>query len=227
MYGMVLAMALSGAGEAPDCHFLSMLCGCHGGGGCYGGACYGGGCYGGGCYGGGCDGGGYGGGCDGGWGGGCHGGGGGACHGGCRGGCCGGGCYGGGCYGGGVIYGAPVVMPPGGTPDKVPAPDKKDGDKKPPEQGRLISPAPATVIVSLPADATLTVDNYATRSTSATRTFVSPALQPGKDFNYTLKAEIVRDGQTLTAMQTVKVRAGEETRVSFDSASFAASLASK
>jgi hypothetical protein len=46
MYSVVLAMALMGGAEAPDCH-----CGHGGRGGCYGGGCYGGGY--GGCYGGG------------------------------------------------------------------------------------------------------------------------------------------------------------------------------
>src|SRR5262249_26990094 len=43
-----------------------------------------------------------------------------------------------------------------------------------------------------------------------------PALEPGKEFNYTLKGEIVRDGKTVTASQRITVRAGEETRVNLE-----------
>ena len=76
--------------------------------------------------------------------------------------------------------------------------------------------APVTLVVALPADANLTIDGNPTVSTSSLRTFVSPALKAGKDYTYTLKAEIVRDGQPLSVTQQVQVRAGEETRVSIN-----------
>ena len=66
-------------------------------------------------------------------------------------------------------------------------------EEKNPKTG--MAPAPATLIVSLPADAKLTIDDSPTASTSAERTFVSPTLKPGQDYNYTLKAEMVRDAQ--------------------------------
>src|SRR5437588_629758 len=152
----------------------------------------------------------------GGWG--CHGcRGGGRCHGGCNGGACHGGydCHGG-CHGG-MEYGpeyAPEYRPaPGTAPGKAPEPvkpPKATGDKK------TELPAPASIIVSLPADARLTVDDVVTKSTSATRLFATPALESGKEFHYTLKAEVVRDGKTYTAIRRVAVRAGEETRVTLD-----------
>jgi uncharacterized protein (TIGR03000 family) len=74
--------------------------------------------------------------------------------------------------------------------------------------------APATVRVILPADAKLTFDGQATRSTSATRLFVTPPLESGKRYHYTLTAKYARDGQTITIERTVSVRAGRETVVS-------------
>jgi uncharacterized protein (TIGR03000 family) len=74
---------------------------------------------------------------------------------------------------------------------------------------------PATVRVYLPADATLTVDDQATTSTSATRSFVTPPLEPGKDYYYTFRAEFPRGSQTVTVTERVAVRAGRETVVSF------------
>lgn len=217
-----------------------------GGGSCWGGGSCSGSCYGGGhhrqhghrhsCHGGdwgSCSGGCYGGchGGHGGWGG-CHGGYGG-CHGGyggcwssgygsSYGGCCGSasvGCYGGGYMsapmgggmagmGGSMMPHDGMMMPPsGGMREKTPAPKKESG---------TMAPAPATIFVRLPADAKLTVDGVATQSTSATRVFSSPTLEAGKEFSYTLKAQIVRDGRTLTTTKEVAVRAGSETRIAME-----------
>ncbi len=82
------------------------------------------------------------------------------------------------------------------------------------EQARAESPA--TIVVSLPADAKLLIDDQPTASTSALRTFVTPDLRAGQDFRYTLKAELTRDGRTLTTSKPITVRAGEETRVTVD-----------
>jgi uncharacterized protein (TIGR03000 family) len=74
----------------------------------------------------------------------------------------------------------------------------------------------ATLVVSLPPDATLTIDDSATQSTSGTRVFTTPPLTPGKVYHYQLKANLQRDGRTVSASQRVEVRAGEETRVALD-----------
>lgn len=202
MYSVVLMMALSGGTESVDFgHRCSGGCSGYACSGCYGGGCYGGGCFGGGCHGRrhhrchGCSGGCWGGCsgmCSGGWGG-CSGG---------VGGCSGGwGCAGGmgGCYGGAVM--------PGVTPAPAPAPAPA-----PMQKSALL--APATIVVSLPADATLTVDGRATASMSTVRTFVTPALPQG-EYVYTLRASIVRDGQAQAQTQQVTVRGGETTRVPF------------
>jgi uncharacterized protein (TIGR03000 family) len=198
MYSVVLMMAITTGGEAPDCHR-------GGGGGCCGavasGGCYGGGGghlfggrhgHGGGC---GCYGGGYGGGCyGGGYGGGCYGGG------------YGGGCYGGGyggCYGGGMYYGAPI-----GEPIKPPT-DKKPEDKKP--IGAL--GAPARIIVSMPADSRFTIDGYTSPARSDTHIIVSGPLGAEETRTYVLKAEVLRDGKVQTIEERVTVRSGEETKV--------------
>ena len=72
----------------------------------------------------------------------------------------------------------------------------------------------ATVVVTLPADAKLTIDGNATKSTSGVRSFVSPPLRPGKEYSYTFKAEFVRQGKTITVTQEVPVWAGRQTDVS-------------
>jgi uncharacterized protein (TIGR03000 family) len=75
------------------------------------------------------------------------------------------------------------------------------------------------VKVTLPADARLMVGDHLTTSTSSERRFITPPIPSGSEGYYTLKAEIVRNGQTITAVQRVAVRAGQETPVTFDFAS--------
>jgi len=75
--------------------------------------------------------------------------------------------------------------------------------------------APATIIVSVPADAKLTIDETATASTSTQRVFVTPALVPGKAYHYNMKVEYVQDGKPVVATKKVDVTAGNETKVSF------------
>jgi len=189
---MVLMVALTGSADVPDGHR-----GRHGcrGGGCYG-ACYGG------CYGGG-----YGG-----------------CYGGCYGGrvYSGGGCYGVATTGGG--YGMPAyaydsgtmpyvaVVPSGGT-QTYQSGYYAPGTETPAASNGTTR---ATIIVHLPADASLTIDGNPTRSTSDTRTFVSPPLEPGKSYHYLLEAQVKRKGEKVNASRNVEVRAGRESQVYLD-----------
>jgi uncharacterized protein (TIGR03000 family) len=71
----------------------------------------------------------------------------------------------------------------------------------------------ATLIVNLPEDATLTIDGEKTTSTSASRMFVTPALEQGKEYEYTLKAKVVRDGEVKVTTAKVTVRAGQTSQV--------------
>jgi uncharacterized protein (TIGR03000 family) len=80
--------------------------------------------------------------------------------------------------------------------------------------------APATVVVRLPADARLTFDGEPTRSTGATRTFLSPPLKTSEAGQYVLRAEIVRDGRTLSVRQRVQVWAGTVREVRLDPETF-------
>lgn len=183
MYSVILMAALTTGVDVPD---LGRRGGCCGG--CYGG-CYGG------CHGG-RHGGRHGGGCCG-------------CMGysyGCMGyGCMGmgyGGCMGmgyGGCYGGGMYM--PGTIQQGTSGEHI--------KKKPDEKKKSMLPAPATLVVELPADAKLLIDNEATTSTGSSRVFQSPVLNPGKEYHYTLKAEIVRNGKPVKVEQVVTFEPGE------------------
>jgi uncharacterized protein (TIGR03000 family) len=245
MYGVVLMMALSGGADVPAMNETyvepAAKYGDHGHkeyrlfggrrGGCCGGGGYYGGCYGGGY--GGCYGGGYSGGCTGGWGGyagGCTGG-----WGGYSGGCTGGWAYGGGGgYSGAMPYAGGYyssAMPyTGGYGDSWSGSPVYSGNLPieggyqyglPSDAGQRgyydgNSSAPATIVVRLPADATLTVDDSSTRSTGDVRTFISPPLEPGREYTYTLRAVETRDGKKLERKRDVKVRAGQTSEVKID-----------
>jgi uncharacterized protein (TIGR03000 family) len=200
MYSVVLLMALSGSADVPDCHRHS----------CTGGSCGGyvvascGGCTGGGHH---------------------H-----ArhhrdhsCHG-CTGGGCTGMAYYGGCCGSAPVYygctGGVMYPPPPKDKEKIKDLPKEKKDKEKEETS-------ATIVVSLPADAQLTIDGAATTSTSTVRTFVTPELTPAKEFVYNLTAKIVRGGETLTVTETVTVKAGVETRVNLGTEKFTALTAAK
>jgi uncharacterized protein (TIGR03000 family) len=239
MYGVVLMMALSGGADATalspatgehvarygDNADKAYRCGGRRRGGCHGGGW------------GGCSGGGWGG---------CSGGGWGGCHGGGYGGCCGGrygGYYGSMPYAGsyytyapsGTMYYSSGTPYYGGTMYSTGTPNyggygysnfgtpmyydnSREGERltQPGERPLAQGEAPATLIVRLPADAKLTVDGTATRSTDSTRVLISPPLQAGKEYQYSLKAEVTRDGKKVERTRDVTVRPGQPSEVTFD-----------
>jgi uncharacterized protein (TIGR03000 family) len=109
-----------------------------------------------------------------------------------------------------VVYGCSttVVVPATKTMPKsetVPAPKK----------GAVSLSVPATIVVSLPAGANLIVDGTPTTSTAERRTFVTPELEVGVTYVYSMRAELVRDGRTVVESQDVTVRGGETSTVQF------------
>jgi uncharacterized protein (TIGR03000 family) len=209
MYGMVLMAALSTGAASPEWGWGD---GCYGGnGGCYGGNGGGGGYYYAGygsCFGGGlngiygCVGGGYGNyGCYG-----CHG----AhyvhyytysCYGcyGCH------GCYG--CYGCYGCTGYQPIVGQGGPPDT----DGRGRDGRTDED----TSTRARLVVKVPADAKLYIDGKLMKTTSAKRTFRTPALQKGQTYYYVLRTEVVREGQAVSETKRVLVRPGRTVWTTF------------
>jgi uncharacterized protein (TIGR03000 family) len=71
----------------------------------------------------------------------------------------------------------------------------------------------ARLVVHLPPQARLTIDDYPTMSRTDTRVFNTPPLQPDKTYTYTLRAELNRDGRFIRTTKTVEVKAGELSEV--------------
>jgi uncharacterized protein (TIGR03000 family) len=73
----------------------------------------------------------------------------------------------------------------------------------------------AKVTVRLPDDAKLFIDGVLCPLTSSVRTFETPKLDPGRQYFYNVKAEVVRDGREASESRRVVVEAGKETTVEF------------
>jgi len=80
------------------------------------------------------------------------------------------------------------------------------------------SMSPAWVRVVLPtADAQVTIENTPTRQTGTVRQFVSPPLEAGKSYEYTIRAQWQQDGQAKDDTRTVTVQAGGQSVADFTS----------
>ena len=69
--------------------------------------------------------------------------------------------------------------------------------------------------VWVPYDAKVTVNGLETKSTGSRRQFVSYGLKPGLSYKYVVKAEVVRNGQTVEDTRTVSLTAGQISAVAF------------
>jgi len=69
--------------------------------------------------------------------------------------------------------------------------------------------------VSVPADAKVFVNGRATTSTGAERQYVSRGLEDGQRYSYEVRAEITRDGKTVTETKVAQLTAGSQTNLTF------------
>jgi len=110
----------------------------------------------------------------------------------------------------------------GAEPDAGAQPDSGESDieyQLGPEAGESTFYRPsrtsALLSVSVPSGAKLIINGLATKSTGARRTFASRGLQAGNRYNYEVRAEIVRDGQTVTETKSVQLVGGQRLDVAF------------
>ncbi len=106
---------------------------------------------------------------------------------------------------------ATEAAPPAKSGEPLPAP-KSDGKPS------TMAPGRARLIVELPADAKLFVDDHAVKATKSVRNFTTPVLEPGQVYYYELRAEMVRDGKPVTETKRVLIRAGDVVRAQFEAA---------
>ncbi len=108
----------------------------------------------------------------------------------------------------------PAVAPtaPPTKPGETLPPPSKPGDSKPPE---AVAPSRARLIVDVPADAKLYIDDTAMKAPSDHRTYQTPDLEPGQTYYYEVRVEAQRDGKPVSETRRVLVRAGQEVHADF------------
>jgi uncharacterized protein (TIGR03000 family) len=71
------------------------------------------------------------------------------------------------------------------------------------------------VLVELPADSKLYIDDRLIENGGARWAFRTPALESGQAYYYEVRAEVVVDGKPLSETRRVIVRAGETVKADF------------
>jgi uncharacterized protein (TIGR03000 family) len=110
-----------------------------------------------------------------------------------------------GVYPGGT--GTPLGEPFPGTPTENKGKDKKGQD--------TLSSAKAKLVVEVPANAKLFIDNRPVLAAAGVQTFNTPALEAGQAYFYMVRIERMRDGQPVSETRRIIVRAGQVARADF------------
>jgi uncharacterized protein (TIGR03000 family) len=74
----------------------------------------------------------------------------------------------------------------------------------------------ALLSVSVPAEAKIYINGTATTSTGSERQYISRGLNAGNRYEYEVRAEMTRDGQTITETKNVALAAGQQINLSFN-----------
>jgi len=119
---------------------------------------------------------------------------------------CDGGCFG--CVGGTAPVTMPVSPAPAKPAEQIPPAKEKKEEVSAPGSGRIM--------VELPADAKLFVDDRPTNSSERQRLFVTPELEGNRGHTYVLRAVVIRDGKVHTEVKQVDARPGETVKASFE-----------
>jgi uncharacterized protein (TIGR03000 family) len=104
---------------------------------------------------------------------------------------------------------APPAAPPAKPAEAAPPPVEKKGDQP------ALAPNQARLLVQLPDDARLFIDDQLMKTGSTSRTFNTPPLQVGYAYYYIARAELVINGRTFTETKQVIVRPGQTSQVTF------------
>jgi uncharacterized protein (TIGR03000 family) len=73
----------------------------------------------------------------------------------------------------------------------------------------------AHLVVQVPDEAEVWIEQVKTQQTGATRRFVSPPLAAGTEYSYTIRARWTADGRAVERSKTVAVQAGAQVSVNF------------
>ena len=83
------------------------------------------------------------------------------------------------------------------------------------------------MIVDVPADAKLYIDDHAMKTPSEHRAYQTPDLEPGQTYYYEVRVEVERDGKLLSETRRVLLRAGQEVHADFSDVTTTATAKAK
>lgn len=102
---------------------------------------------------------------------------------------------------------ADATTPPADTPPELPPAADAESFLR---QGR------AYLTVNAPEDARVFVNGRATTTAGANRTYVSAGLASGRRYRYEVRAEVLRDGQTLHQTKYAELQVGSTAMLDFE-----------
>lgn len=104
------------------------------------------------------------------------------------------------------------------SPSDAPAPPAEAPPEPPADSGTSIQDRNTTVSfsVSVPEEATIFVNDNLTTSTGTERTYISRGLQVGKSYTFHVRAEVVRNGKSVTETKKIRLFAGQHTALAFE-----------
>ena len=100
------------------------------------------------------------------------------------------------------------------APDAPQVPAKPQGEGS--NDAEKMTSTNALLMVNVPQDARVFVNGSKTTSTGANRRYLSRGLQQGFNYEYSVRAEVTRDGKVVTDTKNVSVTAGQIVSLSFD-----------
>ena len=119
----------------------------------------------------------------------------------------------------GMMAPGTAVYPSGtGTPTSEPllgTPTENKGEDRDKNGQGMLPSTNAKLVVELPANAKLFIDNRPVKATAGVQTFNTPALEPGQAYFYLVRVERRRDGQPVSETRRIIVRAGQVARADF------------
>jgi uncharacterized protein (TIGR03000 family) len=82
-----------------------------------------------------------------------------------------------------------------------------------PPDGQAMRPLPVRLEVRVPANAEIWIDGAKTVQSGALREFISPPIEPGRNYAYELKVKWMENGAEREQVRNVAVRPGQLVRV--------------
>jgi uncharacterized protein (TIGR03000 family) len=116
----------------------------------------------------------------------------------------------------------PLVMDGYGVAGGAAAPGTSNGQEEPekPKKNKTgvketMEPMRAKLLIELPANAKLFIDDKPVKTALGVQLLDTPALQPDTVYFYIVRVEMMRDGQPLSETRRILVRAGQVARTEF------------